>query len=211
MVNYVLNSVTLTDDEFARELRGVMVQNEAVEAIFDHPRVIPIVERNLNYVLEYAIKMQYPELVDKILNYSELDASANGYKALVLAILGNWSELVTRLLERPEVHPSLEEVVSIIDDATVNEAAIALLENDKIVLDEESSEYLIMQFITLNLNLRYLMGIEKLVVNEDIVREVLHEAMRIRNARAIITLLYNDRTKGLISDEDRAAASRVPL
>ena len=47
-----------------------------------------------------------------------------------------------------------------------------------------------------------IMGIEKHVVNED---------MRIRNARAIITLLYNDTTKGLISDEDRATASRVPL
>ena len=139
MVHYVLDIVPdLREEYFLDIIKDSIHEDKVLEVMLHHPRVIPFIRPNINWLLQQLIMFGIGHLVDELLAYPELDASANQYKALSNAILMDWPDLVVKLLNRPEVHPSPTEAAKIIATTHFNSALDALLTSDKIVLDEEA-------------------------------------------------------------------------
>lgn len=212
MVIYLLDNSDIPYEEegFIEEDLPDYPSNDVLTAIFNHPRIAPMVENTKNTVLRLLITGNREGLVDWLLDHYNIDVSVNNYEAVFEAIEVSANNILKTLLDRPEIESnarlSLRMLTSVNDGNTLN----VLLDHDKIILTENSSIELIDVFIgVLNYVLVNILSHEKVVINEEVAKKVLSEALALRNGGALKTLVNHPRTMEYYNEDDLQLAEEV--
>jgi len=181
MILYSLSrkEVPYTSANFLEDLSDVALDDDILESMLRHPRIARIVMKHKREVLKRLIANEKTSSALDLLTDPNFDVSQHSYSLVVEAIEYGDDEVLHAMLSRPEVNPDREIVYKMLNIIQADSTLDLLLKSNNIVLDEGLSQSTILEYIKMQPDLLYdLLSHEKVVVNKDIVKKAMHQAMQ---------------------------------
>jgi hypothetical protein len=214
MILYLLNNPTIqyTEDKFIDTMMDSMPSDDILTIMFNHPRVKPMIRKNRRYILRLLIENGRDDFTEMLLEDPKLDVSRNKYEIVLTAIEEEANEILEKLLRRPEVQPDIKMSLKMLTKCYLGDTLRILMDSEKIILDEESSEAFIMHHInTENAISSTVLDNKKIIINKKITRRVFRKALDKKKKRVLKTLLTHRRTKKYYTTEDIEAVANIQV